>query len=122
VANSFGVSMLARAPCLTVCAVTVPLMRPLLPNALHFALRNLILFNKISAGLKTDGYLSLGLDYAETLNIWNDKFQHVWPKLTAGMDLTSDSNAHGNNIYVIAKLDLKQKPLTSSKLTLNMSR
>ncbi len=34
------------------------------------------------AKLRTTGHISFGLDYAKTLNIWNDKFQQSWPKLT----------------------------------------
>jgi cyclopropane-fatty-acyl-phospholipid synthase len=35
-----------------------------------------------NASLRTTGHLSFGLDYACTLNMWNDKFQQVWPELT----------------------------------------
>jgi cyclopropane-fatty-acyl-phospholipid synthase len=35
-----------------------------------------------NASLRTTGHLSFGLDYARTLNMWNDKFQQVWPELT----------------------------------------
>ena len=35
------------------------------------------------SGLKEDGYLSFGSDYAKTLKIWNQNFQKAWPDISS---------------------------------------